>query len=541
MGKQTRTPSKAPRRQHRQSVKGARWHIDFSGGGNITRTKGGAKYCCALIDDATDMTWQYMSKHKSELPSILRRHFLKMKAQGISPAFARGDNEIRQSEECMKLFGELGIEVETTAPHNPHQNGVAERTFRTLFERVRAILHAANMPQSFWGEAVNYVLYTKARLPTRALEGKTPYEAWHGIKPDVSHLRPFGCVCYHHKEPKQQKLDIKSMKCRFLGYEAENQYRLWDIQNRKIIVSAHVRFDEQVSIGNDEEEEQFDDDDWAFIEVTVPSVSHTSLPDSREQISEEPAEIMDLVSEESSGIDDLSEVDESFHTDNDNDSIENDGANADLTPPASPRRLRDRGTRPDYKKLHGKRPYQNKKVHFIVRAAKIVPERPPVPKDVYEALTGPDRDRWEEAFDNELNNLNTQGVWDLKPVPKGERILPGRWVLVHKLGPIGEIVSYKARWVAKGFAQQHGLDYDLTYAAVVKSMSWRIILALVAMYNLEAEGFDIVSAFLEALLKKRIWVEQPHGYEKPGPNGEKLACLLKRALYGLSTVASRVV
>ncbi len=70
------------------------------------------------------------------------------------------------------------------------------------------------------------VTYLKNRSPTTALNNITSYEAWHGKKPDLSYLHTFGCIAYHHVEKARRKLDDKSLKCQFLGYEEANQFRL---------------------------------------------------------------------------------------------------------------------------------------------------------------------------------------------------------------------------------------------------------------------------------------------------------------------------
>lgn len=73
---------------------------------------------------------------------------------------------------------------------------------------------------------------------------ETPYEAWRGRKPRVSHLRIFGCIAYalvnsHHK------LDEKSKKCIFVGYCTQSKaYRLYNPLSGKIIVSRNVVFNE---------------------------------------------------------------------------------------------------------------------------------------------------------------------------------------------------------------------------------------------------------------------------------------------------------
>jgi hypothetical protein len=98
----------------------------------------------------------------------------------------------------------------------------------------------------------------------------------------------------------------------------------------------------------------------------------------------------------------------------------------------------------------------------------------------------------------------------------------------------GRPVRFKARWVARGFTQRHGVDYEDTYASVTKPATVKIILALKAKLNLECKQFDLVTAFLNALIKKfKIYVEMQHGFEDYAEDGTQLVCFLLRALYGL--------
>ena len=121
-----------------------------------------------------------------------------------------------------------GIRHEYTIPKTPEQNGVAERLNRTLVESSRSMLLDANLPQRFWAEAVSTATYLRNRCPTRAVEGKTPYEAWHGTKPRVDHLRVFGCTAYAHiPKSERGKFDSKARKCILLGYGSNTKgYRL---------------------------------------------------------------------------------------------------------------------------------------------------------------------------------------------------------------------------------------------------------------------------------------------------------------------------
>jgi hypothetical protein len=119
--------------------------------------------------------------------------------------------------------------------------------------------------------------------------------------------------------------------------------------------------------------------------------------------------------------------------------------------------------------------------------------------------------------------------------PEGATTIKGKWVFKVKLDKNGGIARYKSRWVARGFTQIAGIDYDETYAAVAKPVSIRILMAIVAYYNLECKQYDIITAFLNTMIgDRKIYVEQPHGFKVDNHNtSQPLVCLLLRALYGL--------
>jgi hypothetical protein len=108
------------------------------------------------------------------------------------------------------------------------------------------MLKAVGMPGKFWGEAVMTVVYTLNRSPTRSVEGRTSYEAWHGKKPSVHHLRVFGCIAYMKiTRPHLTKLDDRGLKTVFIGYEPGSKaYRLYDPVSGRVQVSRDVAFDE---------------------------------------------------------------------------------------------------------------------------------------------------------------------------------------------------------------------------------------------------------------------------------------------------------
>ena len=113
----------------------------------------------------------------------------------------------------------------------------------------------------------------------------------------------------------------------------------------------------------------------------------------------------------------------------------------------------------------------------------------------------------------------------------GKHVLRGKWVFKLKRGPDGRIQKYKARWVVRGFEQHEGCDYNETFAAVVKPMSYKALFAIAAALDYEIEQMDVKTAFLYGNVEEEIYVEQPTGYEEGC--GSEDVCVLDKALYRL--------
>lgn len=150
-----------------------------------------------------------------------------------------------RSAEFQNFLKEKGIHHETTVPHSPQQNGIAERMNRTLQEAALSMILHAGVSKGFWAEAVCSATYIRNRVITTAT-GVTPYERWYGKKPDVSNFRVFGCTAYAHvPDSSRQKLDQKAVKMRFVGYSlTQKGYRLYDENKRKVFIRRDVIFNE---------------------------------------------------------------------------------------------------------------------------------------------------------------------------------------------------------------------------------------------------------------------------------------------------------
>ena len=113
-----------------------------------------------------------------------------------------------------------GINRKFTSPRTQEQNGVVERKNRILVEMARTMLTKHDLPWYFWAKIVNTACYIINRAMVRPILNKIPYELYKRKKPNLSHFKAFGCVCYILNNGKSDvgKFDEKSDKIIFLGY-----------------------------------------------------------------------------------------------------------------------------------------------------------------------------------------------------------------------------------------------------------------------------------------------------------------------------------
>ena len=111
------------------------------------------------------------------------------------------------------------------------------------------MLSNANLSKSFWAEAASTACFLINRSPSVAIEKKTPQVIWFGNPANYSDLKIFGCPAYAHVD--NGKLELRFIKCVFLGYKASVKgYKLWCPENRKVVISKDVVFDETAMLPN---------------------------------------------------------------------------------------------------------------------------------------------------------------------------------------------------------------------------------------------------------------------------------------------------
>ena len=153
------------------------------------------------------------------------------------------------------------------------------------------------------------------------------------------------------------------------------------------------------------------------------------------------------------------------------------------------------------------------------------------PKTFRSAITGDNANNWKAAIDAEMQSLRQNETWDLVDLPPNKNVVGCKWVFKTKHNADGTISKHKARLVAQGFTQKHGVDYEETFAPVVKYASLRTIFAIANQYGMEIHQMDVNSAYLNGDIDAEIYMRQPEGYIDPKhPNK---VCKLKKGLYGL--------
>src|SRR5882724_3538704 len=138
---------------------------------------------------------------------------------------------------------DAGIVRQHTVRNRPQQNGVAERANRTMAEGVTAMLAESGLPMSFWGEALASFVHVSNCLPTASISKQTtPYQLWHGRKPDVAPFRVWGCLAYVHvQKDNRTSLGSHMQKCVFIGYPSGYKgWKFYDLASRRTLISEPI-------------------------------------------------------------------------------------------------------------------------------------------------------------------------------------------------------------------------------------------------------------------------------------------------------------
>ncbi|XP_070018798.1 uncharacterized protein [Nicotiana sylvestris] len=136
------------------------------------------------------------------------------------------------------------------------------------------------------------------------------------------------------------------------------------------------------------------------------------------------------------------------------------------------------------------------------------------PLSYAQVISSPFVDKWREAMKDEMRSMEHNGVWELVELPEGFRPIGCKWVFKTKRDSKGNIDRYKARLVAKGYTQKEGIDYKETFFPISSKDAFRIVMALVAHFDLELHQMDVKTAFRNMSLLEEVYMVQPEGLKR---------------------------
>ena len=218
-----------------------------------TRTKslGGKRYIMVIVDDFSRYTWVEFLREKSEASEKLEILCKRLQNEkGVPIVKIRSDHGKEFENARFESFGEKnGIKKEFLAPKNPQQNGVVERKNWAIQEMAKVTLLNKQIPQNFWGEAMNTLCHIGNRIFFRAGTKKTAYEIWDGKKPRVKYFRVFGSKCYILNDRENLgKFDSKSDEGIFLGYSTTSRaYKVFNKRTKMVMESINLEIDDAIT------------------------------------------------------------------------------------------------------------------------------------------------------------------------------------------------------------------------------------------------------------------------------------------------------
>ena len=547
-GKQAASPHPS-RKTTRSCLPGERFHSDVCFA--ATKSLGGNTCFVTLKDESTGFRDVTFLKSKAGVAQAIECMIEKAEKQtGRRCLSVRSDcGKEYVGQEVQRVLMKRGITHETSVPYVKQGNGIAERENRTLCNTARALLFNADLTtaerKQLWAEAIATAVYLRNRIPNKRTGNVTPHELWFEEKPDVSHLRIFGSPAFVKiPECKRKQFDSKSRKTIFIGYDDKTckVVRVYDREKRTIdrVSDAQVidtdsectgvfvpdpdvvdresgtRSEEGVEL---ELEDEHQDCYGSGVHEKHDHDNEQHERSGSDQRREKSGERENMNKNKEREEESDPEMDEIFH-DAPVDRVPARGPPVAPPKTGSPPGVKSKVPAPQHKMVT-----RNKGKDL----AKVAMACAMDPVSVDDALGRQDGDLWKEAMDEEMRSLIMNETWDLVSRPRGKNLVSSKWVLKSKVKPDGVLEKRKARLVARGFSQTHGVDYFETFSPVARYESVRCMLALAAAWDMNIMQFDVKTAFLNGNLDEEVYMEQPEGYE----DGTDRVCKLKRSLYGL--------
>lgn len=502
------------------------------------------KYFLTIVDDFSRFTWVVMLKGKFEAQCQIQKFVQLAETQfDARVKVIRSDNGPKFS--LPSFFSFKGIVHQCSCVETPQQNGRVERKLQDILNIARALLFQSCLLKSFWSYVVLHATYLMNRVPSTALQDRTPYEVLHGSLPDLSQLRVFGCSCFASTlQAHKSKFDSRSRKGVFLGYRPGMKgYTIYDMHTHAIFVSRHVTFHEMVFPYKDGSQPF---NKWQYLEQTAPSTNHSSPPLNPLPSTSTPDNLIRTSSSNQS--DPATDSDIAHPGQSDPTNLSNQPDPPPSLPPATtpifPTSTR-KSTKPTHRPAYLHDYHCHTTIKYPISDYISYTNLSPSHRSFALSLTtmtepscyteAKKHQCWREAMKLELDALDANKTWCIVDLPPGIVPIGNKWVYKIKRKADGSIERFKAHLVAKGYTQTKGLDYFDTFSPVAKLTTVRLLLALASIHKWHVHQLDVNNAFLHGELQEDVYMVIPQGV----PSSPNKVCKLLKSLYGLKQASRK--
>ncbi|CAI7897276.1 unnamed protein product [Closterium sp. NIES-54] len=429
------------------------------------------------------------------------------------------------SQRFKQYLAEGGIKRLISLPYAHQQQGVAERMNRTLHNSMRKLLRGMRLPNHQWPAAMDHAVMLHNLLSSSSLPNNaSPHLLWTRKQGNTKMLRIFGCmVQYQPPTARAGRFSQRAQWGLHLGIEKNyNAWKIFDVHSKEIVAARDVIFYERLTLQTYLANLQEDQDptsgfrgDRAFASATDEADwDEQSVENASEEAGPLPFCSVDVPMDKNNPRESVNA--ETFYYFADNGYVTPATVNTNEAERVGPNFIPDpeAGDEAAYPADANLPRYSQSGLQILrlvtaVHGAAI----PKEPATVQQALGGEHKEKWREAMDKELKALEERNTWKMVPigVARNKTALTGKWVFRVKTQADGTIDKFKARWVVRGFDQEHGRDFTETFAPVSRHTSLRILLAISATKKKKLRQIDVANAFLYAPVDAEIFVELPHG------------------------------
>ena len=138
------------------------------------------------------------------------------------------------------------------------------------------------------------------------------------------------------------------------------------------------------------------------------------------------------------------------------------------------------------------------------------------PLTYHDAMDDSDKDKWQDALNQEMESMYSNSVCELVDPPDDVRPIGCKWIFKRKRGIDGKVEAFKARLVAKGYTQKEGVGYEENFSPLAMLKSIHVLLSIVACLDYEIWQMDVKTAFLNGYLEESIYMMQPEDFMAKG-------------------------